>query len=265
MASHDACWDLQAQHAAARTQVIEGPLEISETMQGRQTTKTIVQVVLQDCVELCKQLWASSKGQRRIAVLNFASGTSPGGMFRAAATKAQEESLCARSSLIDCLESEAARPFYEANRALRGSAKRLQTHSIIYSPAVPFRHPETEDGHFLVDVISSPAVHAAGYSLQRRAEGATAESIADDIATAMLTRIRRILTLAAAKGVDDLVLGAFGCGVFGNSSEAVAGFFRTAIEELLARDAYCFHGIFFALMDPRSDVTTPFLAPQDLT
>ena len=44
-------------------------------------------------------------------------------------------------------------------------------------------------------------------------------------------RIRKILTVAQAHGHDSLVLGAWGCGAFGNDGHQVSAFFKQALEE----------------------------------
>ena len=44
-------------------------------------------------------------------------------------------------------------------------------------------------------------------------------------------RAIHLLTCAAAKGADILVLGAFGCGAFQNDPEVVARAYKTALQE----------------------------------
>ena len=46
----------------------------------------------------------------------------------------------------------------------------------------------------------------------------------------MKRRIERILAIAAFKRADVLILGAFGCGAFGNPPEIVAKAFEAALE-----------------------------------
>jgi uncharacterized protein (TIGR02452 family) len=46
----------------------------------------------------------------------------------------------------------------------------------------------------------------------------------------MAGRIDRVLRIAAAHGHDAVVLGAWGCGVFGNDPRDVAGLFRQALD-----------------------------------
>ncbi len=46
----------------------------------------------------------------------------------------------------------------------------------------------------------------------------------------MEERVIRVLAIAAAHGHAALVLGAWGCGVFGNDPDEVAGLFRDALD-----------------------------------
>lgn len=56
-------------------------------------------------------------------------------------------------------------------------------------------------------------------------------------------RARKILTVAAANGVDSLVLGAFGCGAFQNPPEVVA----RAYQEILPEYQGYFYEVRFAV------------------
>ena len=58
-------------------------------------------------------------------------------------------------------------------------------------------------------------------------------------------RIRNILEVAAANNVDNLVLGAFGCGAFNNPPDLVAGRFRYYLVDKGYRD--CFKRVVFAI------------------
>jgi uncharacterized protein (TIGR02452 family) len=59
-------------------------------------------------------------------------------------------------------------------------------------------------------------------------------------------RVRKVLTIAAEKGHEAIILGAWGCGVFGNDPKEIAQLFREALTE-------AFRGVFvrvvFAVLD----------------
>nr|MCR4595789.1 TIGR02452 family protein [Lachnospiraceae bacterium] len=64
-------------------------------------------------------------------------------------------------------------------------------------------------------------------------------------------RAIHMLTCAAAKGADILVLGAFGCGAFHNDPEVVARAYRTALAEF----PKVFEKIEFAIYCPPNEST----------
>jgi uncharacterized protein (TIGR02452 family) len=172
---------------------------------------------------------------QRPAALNFASAKHPGGGFLGGA-RAQEESLARSSGLYACL---AGNPMYAEHRDQRNP---MYSHYAIYSPDVPvFR---TDDGAllerpFLCSFITSPAVNAQ-VVLQRN------PGYRPQIQSAMRERIFKVLTIAALHGHDALVLGAWGCGVFGNDCQEIAELFGQAL-----RGPFCgvFAQVVFAILD----------------
>ena len=166
------------------------------------------------------------------AALNFASATHPGGGFRSGA-RAQEEYLARSSGLYACLRPN---PMYAFHRARHDP---LYTDYVIYSPAVPvFRG---DDGALLetpytVGIITSPAVNASALPRERHAE----------ILPAMWPRILKVLAVGVRHGHDSIVLGAWGCGAFGNDSAAIAPLFRKALAENFSG---AYQQVSFAIVD----------------
>jgi uncharacterized protein (TIGR02452 family) len=170
----------------------------------------------------------------RPTVLNFASAKNPGGGFLNGA-RAQEESLCRSSGLSFCIRGN---PMYDHHRALGGS---FYTNYALYSPDVPVLRTEEGDWldrPYLCSFVTAPAVNV-GRSMQAGA-----------VRTEMARRVEKVLAIMAGHGHDAIVLGAWGCGVFGNDPEMIAGLFR---EALFGR----FHGAFarvaFAVLDRSAD------------
>jgi len=154
----------------------------------------------------------------RVAALNFASARNPGGGFLNGA-RAQEEDLCRCSGLYPCLRTQPA--YYMANRR---HDSLLYTDYLIFSPAVPFfrvrsRRAFLEDV-VLVDVITAPAPNAGPLLRQDPAAGPA-------IAATFARRWRNVLAVAAERGVERLVLGAWGCGAFGNDPAVASAAFAT--------------------------------------
>jgi uncharacterized protein (TIGR02452 family) len=171
----------------------------------------------------------------RPAALNFASAKHPGGGFLGGA-RAQEESLARSSGLYACLAGNA---MYDYHRA-RSDA--LYTDYVIYSPDVPvFRDDDGELLHrpYLCAFLTSPAVNAnVVLERDRRRRG--------EIREAMARRTAKVLTVAAHHGHEALVLGAWGCGVFGNDSEEIADLFQQALH---GRFSGVFSRVIFAILD----------------
>lgn len=161
------------------------------------------------------------------AVLNFASFTNPGGKF-IEGSRAQEESLCHESFLYNVLKE--FRNFYAINQSMRNYG--LYCNRAIYSPNVVF---ERDNGYIEADVITCAAPNLSA----RERYGAN--YITDEENTkALASRIQFIYNMAAKNGVDTLILGAFGCGVFCQNPEEVASLF-------MKLDPGCFQKIVFAV------------------
>jgi uncharacterized protein (TIGR02452 family) len=169
------------------------------------------------------------------AALNFASAKNPGGGFLSGA-RAQEESLARSSALFACLDGN---EMYEFHRSRRDP---MYTDYAIYSPDVPIIRED--DGTLLAEpylcsFITCPAVNAKVVlerNPTRRAE----------IRQAMRMRTAKVLAIAAIHRHEALVLGAWGCGVFGNDGREIAELFRKALAEQFSD---LFSRIVFAVTD----------------
>ncbi len=174
--------------------------------------------------------------QEAVFALNFASAKNPGGGFLGG-SQAQEESLARASGLYACLMKRW--DYYEENRAHRSC---LYTDHMIYSPRVPvFRNDQDEllDAPYLVSFLTAPAVNS-GIVRQKERKNAS------KIAPTMLNRMAKLLAVAAEHNHRVLVLGAWGCGVFGNDPDEVAAWFR---QTLSAKEfAGCFERVTFAIV-----------------
>lgn len=169
-----------------------------------------------------------------IAALVFASARNPGGGFLNGA-QAQEESVARASALYPCLL--AAGDFYRYHRAHEDLT---YTDRVIYSPQVPvFRD---DKGNLLPEPYPVSFLTAAAPN--RSAIVRSQPERADGIPAALRQRAVRVLQVAAAHGHRRLVLGAWGCGVFGNEPAVVAETFRDALRE----NRYFDH-VVFAVLD----------------
>lgn len=151
-------------------------------------------------------------GYRPLA-LNFANGIEPGGGFVSGAG-AQEETLCRSSALYATLEGDA---MYAHHRA---RPRPDSTAWAILSPDVPvFR---TDAGDALEQPWPLSVITCAAPYAPRVGQPESGDLLA--------ARIHRVLAIARAYGYDALVLGAWGCGAFGNDVERTAADFKAALQ-----------------------------------
>jgi uncharacterized protein (TIGR02452 family) len=170
---------------------------------------------------------------RRIAVLNFANAFCAGGGVKDGAS-AQEECLCRESTLFPVLDTPKAFKYYYKYNRCRADYKALD--NVIYSPDIivfkddkDFPQNLPEDKRFKVDVITCAAPDLRAPFKVEFPNQIPYMSEAEQFAL-HVKRAVHILSIAAYKGAESLVLGAFGCGVFNNNPETVAKAYKTAID-----------------------------------
>lgn len=157
-------------------------------------------------------------------ILNFASATEPGGGFLRGA-KAQEEDICRKTTLFRSLEK--AKSFYHLGM---GS-------DYLYSDAMVFSHAEIiRDESFSllekpkkIGVITCAAPNKF-WAEYKENKGKPSFIFDKDICSKFFLRISAILALAEIEGYKDIVLGAWGCGAFGNDPELVSHIFKSQIQ-----------------------------------
>ena len=158
-----------------------------------------------------------SHRRQRVCALNFANAMVPGGGYILGGN-AQEEALCRASLLYYTIR--AVTPFYRRNRL---HILPDYTDGIILSKDVPvIRNADGErlSEPMVCDFITCPAVNRvfARYLFS----GARIKAV-------MERRIARIIALACTVQPEVLILGAFGCGAFGNRREDVYPMFARAL------------------------------------
>lgn len=197
------------------------------------TTLQVIQASSQDAAQ------ALSAARHQTLILNFANGTIPGGGFLTG-SRAQEECLARSSALYLTLRDD---PMYAAHRQ---RPRPDATDWAILSPEVPFFR--SEDGTPLETPWSASVLTCAAPVARRI-------GIADATAL-MAARIPRVLDIAEAYGFDGLVLGAWGCGAFGNDPTAIAALFRDALQQRPG----AFATVVFAISDwsPERRFLAPF-------
>ncbi len=154
---------------------------------------------------------------RKIVALNFANAMFAGGGY-VLGGNAQEESLCRASMLYYTIRTQ--KEYYSKNRL---HLLPDYTDTMIYSHNVPIIR--NDSGELLTEIykcdfITSPAVNRTFAKFMFSEKKITAT---------MKRRIEKIIALAVSHNPGIIVLGAFGCGVFGNKRKTVFGIFEEVI------------------------------------
>ena len=199
---------------------------------------------------------AYSKLGEKVAVLNFASSTNPGGGVVNGAG-AQEECLCRISTLYFTLDTdENWKRFYNSHRKARTP---LHNDDILYTKNITvFKNDTTspkllpENEWYDVDVITCAAPNLRENPSNRYNSGDGNQRLIlnnEELYSLHEKRDSRIFDAAASQNVDVLVLGAFGCGAFMNDPKVVA----KVMLNLAKKYAHSFKTIEFAVYCPPYD------------
>jgi uncharacterized protein (TIGR02452 family) len=163
----------------------------------------------------------------RVCVLNMASPKRPGGGV-ARGARAQEECLFRCSNLGHAIPSS----FYP-----------LEDNECLYTRDAVF----VKDFNYnllpnpvVADVITIPAIHLTDHDLCDNYEQITKQ------------KIRLMLSVPWQNKARHLILGAWGCGVFRNDPETMAGFFRDVLETEGFK--YFYDTVVFAVINDKNSV-----------
>jgi uncharacterized protein (TIGR02452 family) len=219
------------------------PEELSTLLDSLEpdSRQTEIGVTGETSLEAAKRLTDDSN--EKVICLNFASAKNPGGGFLGGA-QAQEESLARSSGLYASLLTQ--KQFYDFH-SKQGNL--LYSDHMIYSPAVPvFRHDDGEllESPYALSFITSAAPNA----------GAIAKNTpqrSKEVHGVLQQRGAKVLALAVSLGYKRIILGAWGCGVFRNSPEEVAGVFKGLLEGQFKNS---FEQVTFAVFDSSKEQNT---------
>lgn len=213
--------------SAARTREYSGPfsndiaLSLKVSNPDRMPEISVIDAGVTDAIVSEHRMLG---GGGPMAVLNFASFKEPGGMFLAG-SRAQEECLCHTSFLYNVLRRKTS--FYEWNRKHLNRA--LYQDRLLYTPDVLFFENGSPDFHAVgipCDVITCAAPNKS--AAQRNCYVSDEENH-----KALEKRIRFLLQAAQMHTADVVILGAYGCGVFGQDPTEVAEIFRDELRGTL--------------------------------
>lgn len=167
------------------------------------------EAVYNNDVAICtKAAITHATDEDRICVLDFASYSNPGGGFLKGSL-AQEESICRMSGLYPLLVKQ--QEIYDKRNSDKDRTP-LYGNDMFYCSDVPFMiHGKGKVYKADIIVAAAPNAKAAQKYFNE-----------NDIKATLKERMRIIYLLPSKYGCSTLLLGAFGCGVFGNDLEYVA-------------------------------------------
>ena len=196
-----------------------------------------VSVVKEDMLEAAGRLVARGN---RVAVLNMASARAPGGGVWGGCG-AQEENLHRRTDLFRFLADQLAREIEQKGYSVLYP---IPDDGCLYSQRVTVLRGSEESGYpflaapFQIGVISCAAVHKPPLR--------AGQYVAPAHLQRMRAKVEVIIKTAVMGNCPVLVLGAFGCGAYGNPPAVVAELFRDA---LASAEAAGLSEVVFCILD----------------
>ena len=196
--------------------------DFSEILTNQSPSETNIQVVNSDSVSALTEWCKVGK----TAVLNMASHKRPGGGVINGA-RAQEECLFRCSNLGHVISSD----FYPLQ-----DNELLWTKDAIFFKDVNYAYMKDVS----VDVVTIAAINLNGLGKFQKIPNY--EELTKD-------KIRLMLSMAVKNNIDNIILGAWGCGVFGNKPDKMAKMFKDVLDE-----GYKFDNVIFAIINDHNSV-----------
>ena len=212
--------------------------EAEQKIKIRKASKANIEFTKELVMKVCNRL---STINASVMLLNFSNGLCPCGDYLSGGGRREE--MISRVSALPNSQSECMQAFYRKHLFDKNP---YYSDALIYSPLVPVIK-ETEGqllpDPYCVNMITSVAVDVP---LTKKMNCFNPKKIYKT----MYYRIKKILALAANKGDDTLLLGAFGCDEFQNDFYQIGEIFG----RILIQENYqsLFRHIVFALHIPKS-------------
>lgn len=188
-----------------------------------------IHVLNENCIDVLLR-WGGEPSPGRIAMLDMANGSKPGGAAEKGA-RAQEETLCRASTLYPILsQSEHLYPLKAPYFVVRNVSFLFDAQYALLETPVQ------------CDVVVVNAVNV------RRTKAGWTQKAEED----MYAKISYMLEACRANGSNRLILSAFGRGAFGCPPDAVAHLFKRALVD--DRAEFHFSEVVFAIVDDHNTV-----------
>lgn len=172
----------------------------------------------ENVVDTIFRLKADGEDMGKTCILNFASAKNPGGGFLVG-SMAQEEALAYCSTLY---VSQVGSPYYKENQL---NPSKMYCDNMLFSKTLFFRDSNFElvKDPIETNVLTAPAVNMG----QIKKKGQDPEKAAQ----VMKCRMGYVLDLMLEKECHTAVLGAWGCGVFGNDPYIIAENWKSLLQQ----------------------------------
>lgn len=219
-----------------------------------------VLVIEGDCLDIAQQ--ELTKGAQKVAVLMLASLTEPGGGMSDDNNPGQEEGLCRRSDIFGFMQEQLGKQLGKQHfyPLISMQGKELsepgfciiqyncQPNRMIHVPQVTVFRSGKEKGYQMLEtpfkvgmLVSPPLVRPAYIKADAKTQYQRPED-EEQLSKVIMTYLK----VAYDAGYDTVILGALGCGAFGNPPELVAQFHKTIIDTYFKG---AFKKIIFAIKD----------------
>ena len=202
--------------------------------------QTPVRVINADTIDAALDLQHNSVAPLPVCILNMANEDDIGGGFLNGAM-AQEECLCYRSSLFLTLYSG------ERYYPIADTYTLYSPHILVIRDGdfdlLDFRNPSNLD---VLSVVSAAAICRPRLTKSVAKGTLTYRDTRDALLT--MEKMRAILRCVISKGHRQVVLGAFGCGAFGNPNDVVADMWANVLQEIEFACGW-WNDVIFAVLD----------------
>lgn len=173
------------------------------------------------------RIFTACKSSKHVGVLNFASAKNPGGGFQYGAN-AQEEALCRVSYLYGEL-IKFKQSYYSENQ--KNANRYLYSDKLIYSHKVKFIKNVQTNGarEFITDPVFCDVITIAAPNKSVNSKNSV-KVTEREYTIDLVNKLTKVLREFKRNDCKDLILGAFGCGVFGNDPKKVARIFDLLLQ-----------------------------------
>jgi len=174
-----------------------------------------IRILQTDTISAARELHLLAPNAK-IAILNMASPLRPGGGVLTGATS-QEEFLCTRTTLLPSLKDE----FYRLP----------ELGGVLTSDCLVFRDAAgnnlSKADRFYVDVITATMLRFP--ELKGGKDGPKTTWANEQDLEVVLEKMRVVMRAVSSNGIQRVVLGAWGCGAYGNPVKEIARAWRTVL------------------------------------